>query len=87
MCRFGLSNLKLLCEEHLVPQISAANVGKLLALADMADANKLKGHCLTFVTENPCETSESKEFVSNLQKRPFLYKEAFEALAKKQKKV
>lgn len=81
--RYNLTKLKLLCEEHLIPLIDGLNAAKYLSAADMANATALKKHCLEFVSQNPHEVTQTPDWNSSMSKRPLLYKEAFEILAKK----
>lgn len=84
--RFNLGKLKMLCEDHLVEKISIKDVGAFLTYSDMANAAKLKTACLEFVAANPVEVIANESWNKHLGKRPNLFKEAFECLAKKPKK-
>jgi hypothetical protein len=78
--------LKITCEEYLLQNIHIKNVGHLLTVADMTNAESLKKECLEYTTKHPLEVSASPEFSTSVNKRPYLFKEAFDMLAKKSKK-
>jgi hypothetical protein len=83
---YNLSRLKMLCEDYLCEKICSKDVGKYLTYADMANASKLKETCLDFAASHPDEVSASESWSKQVGKRPLLFKEAFEALAKKHRK-
>lgn len=74
------------CEEHLLQNITVASVGHLLSVADMTSAESLRKACIDFTANHASEVSQCAEFGNSVLKRPYLYKEAFDALAKRQKK-
>jgi len=84
--RFNLARLKMMCEDNMAEKISLANVANFLTCSDMANAAKLKAACLDFVANNPCDVIGNDSWSKHLNKRPLLYKDAFEVLAKKPKK-
>lgn len=83
--RFNLPRLKMLCEDHLGSKLSVATVGKTLMYADMANTTKLKQACLNFAANNSEEVVSNDAFNKHVGKRPLLYKEAFETLAKRRR--
>lgn len=85
--RFNLGKLKMLCEDHLVEKINLKDVGAFLTYADMSNASKLKSACLDFVANNSSDVITNEGWNKHLNKRPLLFKEAFECLAKKPKKL
>lgn len=84
--RFQLPRLRILCEEHLLQKISVDTVGNLLTIADMTNADALKKECLEFTARHSFDVSASPEFSKSVGKRPYLFKEAFDVLAKRYKK-
>lgn len=78
--------LKIRCEEYLLQQISVNTVGRLLSYADMANASALRKACIEFTAQHAAEVAQNADFDKNVSKRPYLFKEAFDALAKRQKK-
>ncbi|KAI1296509.1 BTB and MATH domain-containing protein 43 [Halotydeus destructor] len=84
--RFNLQRLKMECEDHLIENLKSPDIGKILACADMANAKKLKMAALEYTATNPDEVSTSEGWTKHLFKRPLLFKEAFDILAKKQRK-
>ena len=74
------------CEEHLLQNITVVSVGHLLSVADMTNAEALRKACIEFTAQNASEVSQCVDFGNSVSKRPYLFKEAFDALAKRQKK-
>jgi hypothetical protein len=83
---FHLSGLKMRCEEHLLQNITITSVGHLLSVADMTNADTLRKACIEFTAQHASEVSQCAEFGNSVSKRPYLFKEAFDALAKRQRK-
>lgn len=86
--RFGLTKLKMMCEEHLLKAIDINTVGHLLTLSDMTDTEHLKKACLEYTCSFSSDIAASAEFDKSLSKRPLLYKDCFHTLlAKKSRKM
>ncbi|XP_065209109.1 speckle-type POZ protein B-like [Planococcus citri] len=76
--KYDLKELKIACEELLLSKISADNVGKILVLADMHNAEELKANALRFIKENysNCGNYENTEMWKILtESRPTLMKD------------
>lgn len=50
--KYHVSNLKIICEETLSSSLALDNVCRLLILADLYSAEKLKNNCFDFICEN-----------------------------------
>lgn len=50
--KYDVLNLKIICEESLIGNLSFDNVCRLLVLADLHSAANLKNSCFDFVCEN-----------------------------------
>lgn len=85
--RYQLGKLKIMCEEQLLKDIDIDKVGHLLTIADVTNAEELKKACLEFACSYPVDVSNSSEFDKFVSKRPLLYKEAFQIMAKKSRKM
>ena len=83
--RFNLQKLKMMCEDHLLKKIDKTNVGDILVHADMSQSNKLREAALDFTADFSSDLIRSHNFKTTIAKRPHLFKDAFEKLAKKQK--
>ena len=81
-----MTGLKMKCEEHLLQKVDLTNVGHLLSVADMTNSEALRTACLDFTVAHASDVASSAEFGQSVSKRPYLFKEAFDALAKKHKK-
>ncbi|XP_065204316.1 speckle-type POZ protein-like [Planococcus citri] len=66
--RYDLKELRIMCEEALLEQLSAKNAVKILILADMHRAEELKAHTLRFIKQNYkiCEDFNDADIWKNL---------------------
>lgn len=85
--RFQLIKLKMMCEEQLLKAVDLGTVGHLLTISDVTNAEALKKACLEFTCSFSVDVANSAEFDKYLSKRPLLYKEAFQIMAKKSRKI
>ncbi|XP_074599010.1 speckle-type POZ protein B-like [Brevipalpus obovatus] len=85
--KYDLPRLKRLCEQHLATKLSYDTSGNILALADICNSIELKEKALDFVIANPSKVIHSESWDNHLKKRPFIFKEAFELLARKRTKT
>ncbi|RWS24381.1 Kruppel-like zinc finger protein [Leptotrombidium deliense] len=84
--KYDLPKLKKICEQYLAANtIKSENSGYLLTLSDSCNCVKLKEKVMDFIINNPSKICESEEWETQVGKRPYLYKEAFQALIKKQR--
>jgi len=83
--KYNLEKLKKICAKHLITTITSDNTGDVLAVADIANCERLKQKTIEYIVSNPKNVSETESWDNMVSKRPFLYKDAFNALAKKQK--
>ncbi|GIY42884.1 protein roadkill [Caerostris darwini] len=79
--KYALDRLKVLCEEELCQNLSIETVAEALILADLHNADQLKGHALDFVNSHATDVMETTGWKTMLQVRPHLVAEAFKALA------
>ena len=70
----------------MLQNITVSSVGKLLSIADMTNADALRKACIDFTVLHAPEVSQCADFGNSVSKRPYLFKEAFDALAKKHRK-
>ncbi|XP_065209108.1 speckle-type POZ protein-like [Planococcus citri] len=80
--KYDLEELKNACERLLITKISAENVGKILVLADMHNAEELKGRALRFIKENPANF-ETEIWNVLTESRPGLMKDILAMFLKK----
>ncbi|XP_065209106.1 speckle-type POZ protein-like [Planococcus citri] len=80
--KYDLKELKNACERLLLTEISAENVGKVLVLADMHNADELKAHALLFIKENSADF-EPEIWNVLTESRPGLMKDILAILLKK----
>ena len=83
--RLILPKLKMMCEDFLLKNLSMTTVGRTLTYADMAQTKKLREAALDFAADHSQELVKDVEWGKVVSKRPLLYKDAFETLAKRRK--
>lgn len=83
--KYDVKRLKVLCEVKLAETLNIENAAQMITLADMANACRLKNKAMEFVAANPEKVAATEGWNKDVRKRPLLYKEAFDILAKKRK--
>mmetsp|Transcript_48215 Transcript_48215/g.95561 ORF Transcript_48215/g.95561 Transcript_48215/m.95561 type:complete len:160 (+) Transcript_48215:1-480(+) len=57
--KYGVEDLKRLCEFNLCRSLGVENVSSRLVLSDQAEAGELKKACLSFIKDNAAEVMET----------------------------
>ncbi|XP_053200373.1 speckle-type POZ protein-like [Panonychus citri] len=81
--KYDLPKLKMLCEQYLASKVTIETSGEILALADACNSIELKDKCLEFVVRNSAKIVNADSWDTQVGKRPSLFKEAFELMAKR----
>jgi len=84
---YDLEKLKRVCEKYLINNITVNSTGDVVAVSDVANCYRLKEKALEYMVSNASEVSTSDSWHTTVAKRPGLYKDAFESLAKKRKET
>ncbi|XP_051012897.1 speckle-type POZ protein-like [Acomys russatus] len=82
--RYGLEQLKVMCEDALCRHLSVENAAHTLFLADLHSAQQLKMEALGFITVHASEVSETSGWKEMGEAHPHLLAEAFQSLASAQ---
>lgn len=65
-CKYDLSGLQAVCENHLVSALTISNVASILQLADTFQARQLKQRALLFLSQNAKSVVATEGFFANL---------------------
>ncbi|OBS69589.1 hypothetical protein A6R68_01870, partial [Neotoma lepida] len=79
--KYGLENLKVMCEDVLCRDLSVENAAHTLFLADFHSAGQLKTQALDFITAHASEVSETSSWKTIVGSYPHLVAEAYRSLA------
>ena len=83
--RYQLDNLKIVCQLELCKSLSVANAPKMLALADLYNADQLKSHTIDFITAHAIDVMETEAFRTMFNTHPHLISAAFRSLVTRPK--
>eukprot|EP00981_Chlorochromonas_danica_P012100 scaffold4472_cov268-Ochromonas_danica.AAC.1 len=62
-CKYGISGLVEKVESHLSSTLTITNAAKVLKMADMCNAQKLKSSALKFIAQNLKAISQTSDFL------------------------
>ncbi|XP_028617137.1 TD and POZ domain-containing protein 4-like [Grammomys surdaster] len=79
--KYGLEDLKVLCEDALYRSLSVENAAQTLILADLHSREELKSQALYFISVHASEVSQTSGWKSMVESHPHLVAEAFLSLA------
>ncbi|XP_054721492.1 protein roadkill-like [Uloborus diversus] len=82
--KYALERLKVMCEEELCQNLSVDTVAEALILADLHNADQLKGYCIDFINSHAADVMETIGWKTMVRVRPHLLADAFRALATQQ---
>ena len=78
--KYGLEDLKVMCEDALFRILSVEKAANTLILADLHSTQWLKTQALDFIALHFSEVSENSEWKAMLESHPYLVAEAFHSL-------
>ena len=83
--RYGLKDLKVMCEDALCRNLSVENAAHTLIVADLHSTEHVKTQALDFIIVYASEVSKTSGWMSMVESHPRLVAEAFHSLASAQR--
>jgi len=75
--KYGIDQLKSLCEMQLVAQLNASNALQRLVLADLHGASHLKCEAIQVINSNASEVTQTEEWKALIESKPHLLAEIY----------
>jgi BTB/POZ domain len=75
--KYGIDQLKSLCELELIDQLNASNALQRLVLADLHGASHLKCEAIQVINSNASEVTQTEEWKALIESKPHLLAEIY----------